>query len=208
MKKQNFSSFTLTQAYQHLQIQTLQPWEIPDQPIAPTPFFAERLQRLQNRFDLRYCEKSKELLIDAFCEEALENIQHLKIWKGAKLETPTTNGNVDYLIAPQKDYLDTPGLCIVEAKKDDFQQGLAQCLVEMKACQIWNQTQKITVNIFGIVTNGEGWRFYQLTTANQAQETALYSTKDIPILLGALHQIFSLCQTQLCNLSPNPETDS
>ena len=26
-------------------------------------------------------------------------------------------------------------MCVIEAKKDDFEQGAAQCLVEMQACQ-------------------------------------------------------------------------
>lgn len=200
MKKQNFSSFTLTTAYQHIGLERLQPWTIPDQPVSPTPFFAERLRRLQTRFDLRYCEKSKELLIDAFCEEALEGIDSLKIWKGAKLDSETTTGNVDYLVAPHKDYLDLPFLCIVEAKKDNFEQGLAQCLVEMKACQEQNRAHGQATDVFGIVTNGEGWRFYQLQPNNQVQETALYSTKDPELLLGVLRSLFTLCQEQLREL--------
>ncbi|NEO86107.1 MAG: hypothetical protein F6J87_17905 [Spirulina sp. SIO3F2] len=197
MKKQNFSSFTLAAAYQHLGIETLKTWTIPDHKITPTAFFQERLHRLQTRFDLRYCEKSKELLIDAFCEEALEGIDRLKIWKGAKLESETTTGNVDYLVAPQKDYLDLPFLCIVEAKKDNFEQGLAQCLVEMKACQEQNLAQNHVIDILGIVTNGEGWRFYQLKHSNAVQETALYSTKDADLLLGVLRHLFIACQAQL-----------
>lgn len=197
MKKQNFASFTLAAAYQLLGIETLQTWTIPDTKIKPSSFFQERLRRLHTHFDLRYCEKSKELLIDAFCEEAIEGIETLKIWTGATLESEITVGNVDYLIAPRKDYLDLPCLCIVEAKKDNFEQGLAQCLIEMKACQELNHAQGQALDILGIITNGEGWRFYQLQPSNQVQETALYSTRDTEILLGVLRHLFESCRTQL-----------
>jgi hypothetical protein len=48
------------------------------------------------------------------------------------------------------------------AKKDDFEQGLAQCLVEMQACQWQNHQVSHDADILGIVTNGEGWQFYKL----------------------------------------------
>lgn len=197
MKKKNFSSFILQDAYQQLDIEQLTPWVVSEVTLQPSAFFRERLLRLQTRFDLRYCEKSKELLIDAFCEEAMEGIDTLKIWKGAKLEGEKTTGNVDYLIAPRKDYLDLPFLCIVEAKKDDFEQGLAQCLVEMKVCQERNIAKNKRIDIYGIVTSGDGWRFYRLSVQGMVQETALYSTKDLDLLLGVLNHIFQACHANL-----------
>ena len=137
-KKKNFASFNKKQAFKQLNLTDLMPWKIEAQPIQPSDFFQKRLERLQ-RFDLEGYEESKKLLIDAICEEALEGCEKLKIWKGAALETDVTSGNVDYLIAERKRYLEAPFLCIVEAKKDDFEQGLAQCLVEMQACQIQNR---------------------------------------------------------------------
>ena len=195
MKRKNFSSFTLPEAYKHLHITELRPWTIDAAPRSPSDFFHERLRRLQARFDLRYCEKSKELTIDAFCEEAMEGLERLKIWKGAQLQSERSAGTVDYLVAERRDYLDTPFLCIVEAKKDDFEQGLAQCLVEMKACQECNAERAI--DILGIVTNGEGWRFYRLTTNGEVCETALYSNRDGDLLLGVLHELFRQCQAYL-----------
>lgn len=104
------------------------------------PFF-RKVSRLQRVFDLRSYEESKKLLIDAICEEAILEFERLKIWKGAALESDTLTGNVDYLIAENKAYLEAPLACIIEAKKDNFEQGLAQCLVEMQACQ-WQNRQR------------------------------------------------------------------
>ena len=200
VKRRNFSSFTLAEAYQQLKLAKLISWELTIEPVAPTPFFDQRMERLK-RFDLRIYEESKKLLIDAICEEALENFKTLKIWKGASLEAEATGGYVDYLITEDRDYLEAPFLCVVEAKRDDFEQGLAQCLVEMQACQWRNQKIGRNITIFGIVTNGEGWKFYRLELTGQVYETVLYSLQDISILLGVLTFVFSQCDRNLQNQS-------
>lgn len=196
-KKKKFSSFNYAEAFKQLNLTDLIPWQIVADPVEPSDFFRERLQRLEQHFDLQSYEESKKLLIDAICEEALVTIEQLKIWKGAQLESDTLAGYVDYLVAERKRYLDIPLLCIIEAKKDDFEQGLAQCLVEMQACQWQNRQADRNIDIYGIVTNGEGWQFYWLTTIETVYETPLYSVGDMALLLGRLRYVFNLCQQNL-----------
>ena len=195
-KKKNFASFNKTQAFKQLNLTDLIPWKIDAYPVQASDFFHKRLERLQ-RFDLESYEESKKLLIDAVCEEGLEGFDKLKIWKGASLETNVTAGNVDYLIAERKRYLEAPFLCIVEAKKDDFEQGLAQCLVEMQACQWQNRKLGKEIDVLGIVTNGEGWRFYKLTPQGAVYETLLYGIAHMDEILGLLRYIFHLCEQNL-----------
>ncbi|NJL88716.1 MAG: hypothetical protein HC916_02100 [Coleofasciculaceae cyanobacterium SM2_1_6] len=196
-KKKSFSSFDLASAYKRLGIKTLVSWLLPTSILEPTDFFNQRLERLHRTFDLRTYEESKKLLIDAFCEEAMEGIEKLKIWKGGKIESDFLVGNADYLIAERQDYLDTPFLCIVEAKRDDFEQGLAQCLVEMQACQWENNQAGKHLDVLGVVTNGQGWIFYKLTLAGVVHETRTYIADEAPQLLGALHHIFQECEKNI-----------
>jgi hypothetical protein len=203
-KKKNFSSFTYTEAFKHLKLTDLLPWELEAIPMEPSVFFKERLHRLEQLFDLQSYEESKKLLIDAICEEAILITEHLKIWKGAQLESDTTAGYVDYLIAERKRYLESPLLCIIEAKKDNFEQGLAQCLVEMQACQWQNHQVSHDADILGIVTNGEGWQFYKLLMTGVVYETPLYSVGDMQLLLGRLRYIFQLCEQNLLSPSSLP----
>ena len=196
-KRKNFSSFNLTEAYKHLGIEEILHWSLTEIAIPPSDFFQQRLVRLQRHFDLRSCEESKKLLIDAFCEEALESFPRLKIWKGANLESDTTVGVADYLVAEHRGYLESPFLCVVEAKKDDFEQGLAQCLVEMQACQWSNQQLGQNIDVLGIVTNGQGWVFYKLDTTGTVQETLPYALLSRESILGALHYIFGECNKNL-----------
>lgn len=203
--KRNFSSFTYAEAFKQLQITELIPWNLDVPALEPSGFFQERIQRLQLLFNLQGYEEAKKLLIDAICEEAILPCDHLRIWKGAQLESDAVVGYVDYLIAQRRGYLETPLLCIIEAKKDNFEQGLAQCLVEMQACQWQNQQAGRGIDILGIVTNGEGWQFYRLITSSEAQEptsaqvygTPLYSVGDMQLLLGRLRHIFQLCEQNL-----------
>lgn len=201
VKKRSFSGFNLAAAYKQLGIKTLLPWAIQSPNLELTDFFTKRLERLHRSFDLRTYEESKKLLIDAFCEEAMEGIEKLKIWKGGKIESDILVGNADYLIAERQDYLDTPFLCIVEAKRDDFEQGLAQCLVEMQACQWENNQAGKQIDVLGIVTNGQGWIFYKLNQNGQVFESIPYSLGDPSALLGGLHYIFQECEKNLPSTS-------
>jgi hypothetical protein len=196
-KKRKFSSFNKSEAFQSLGLSDLQPWTLSPQPVDESAFFTEHLTRLNLHFDLESYEESKKLLIDAICDEAINPLDRLKIWKGAQLESDRVAGYVDYLIAERKRFLSLPLLCIIEAKKDDFEQGLAQCLVEMQACQWNNQQHNHAIDILGIVTNGEGWRFYKLAVDGIGYETPLYSTGDMSLLLGRLRYVFQLCQQNL-----------
>jgi hypothetical protein len=196
-KRKNFSSFNLKEAFKQLRLLELQPWEQSIAPAVASDFFRERLARLQRHFDLETCEEAKKLLIDAVCEEALEGFDNIKVWKGANLETPTTCGVADYLMAERKGYLEAPFLCVIEAKKDDFEQGLAQCLVEMQACQWENQQVGRTIETLGIVSNGNAWAFYRLTIEGQVYKTELYALTDLGMVLGWLKHVFQCCEKNL-----------
>lgn len=194
--KKSFSSFTYTEAMKHLGLTELQPWELEAEPIPLSDFFKQRLARLE-RFDLKSLEVSKTLLIDAICEEGLEGLDLLKVWKGPYLEGEDVCGNADYLLAKRLGYLEAPFVCVIEAKKDDFEQGTAQCLVEMQACRWSNQQLNNDFDIYGIVTNGQGWQFYRLDQAGKVSETLLSGISDLPRLLGRLRKFFSLCEANL-----------
>jgi hypothetical protein len=196
-KKRNFSSFTLAEAYKELGLTKLIEWKLDAPPVAPSAFYHQRLQRLHARFNLTTSERAKELLIDAICEEALEESPKLKIWKAAAIQSEDLIGVADYVAAPDRDYLDTPLLCIVEAKKDDFEQGLAQCLVEMKACRESNAQAGAAIDVYGVVTNGAGWVFYQFTTDRRVFESRLYALGEIEEILGCLRLIFRKCEENI-----------
>ncbi len=188
-KKKAFSKFTLAEAYKQLKLERVMAWTIDFTPVLPTEAFQIHLQRLQ-AFDIQRSEEGKKLLIDAILLEAVQDFKTLKFWKGVYFEGLNSQGAADYLMTENRDYFEAPLLCVIEAKKDDFEQGLAQCLVEMQACQWSNVALERGINIFGIVTNGEGWKFYQLKTTGEVLETLLFSVSELGNILGQLKVIF------------------
>ena len=196
-KKKKISSFSLPQALRKLQAETLRTWELRVDPLPPSEFFNERIHRLRRVFDLTISERAKELLVDAICEEAIQRHEALKVWKAAAIQGESVTDVVDYVVAENIAYLRTPLLCIVEAKKDDFAQGLAQCLVEMQAFQWNNEQAGKKIDVYGIVTNGTAWQFYKLDRDRQDWETSLYAISNIEQLLGILDYVFTKCEENL-----------
>ena len=191
-KKRNYSAIKLDEAMHLVGRESLSEWQI-NAPVRPPGDDLQAHLRRIKVFDLESTEQAKTLLIDALFAEIVINYPKLKIWKAEVLETDTMTGIADYLIAPRRAYLATPLLCVTEAKRDDFEKGRVQCLAEMVACQ-WNNKQRdLEIDVYGIVSNGQVWRFYKLTQASEAYETNQYGIEDLPGLLGALNYVCGEC---------------
>ncbi|WAL61215.1 hypothetical protein [Thermocoleostomius sinensis] len=196
-QKRDFSQVNLKEAFERLQLTRLIPWKIDCSAITPTDFFWQYLDRLQC-FSLHEGREAKQPFIDAICQEALSGFTSLKCWKGAVLKSNDLRCKLQYLFTSKKSGLEPPFLLsIAEAYQDDFEQGLARCLVEMQVCQWQNRQANHEIDVFGIVTNGEGWRFYRLTITGEVYETPVYSVGDMDLLLGRLRHIFERCEQNL-----------
>lgn len=191
-QKQNYSSLNLEEVMRLIGKDNLIYWQITAPPRTPSTILTEILSRLEY-FDLSSSEPAKTLLIDALFGEIVPLHQKLKVWKEAALHTDSLTGMVDYLIAPKRAFLATPLLCVAEAKKDDFLKGRVQCLAEMAACR-WNNLQNgLTLDVFGIVSNGQTWQFYKLSQEGDIFETGAYTTEFMPQLLGILDYLCGEC---------------
>jgi hypothetical protein len=103
------------------------------------------------------------------------------------------NGVCDFIISqsPQLLILRAPVIMLVEAKKENINGGLGQCIAEMLAAQIYNQQEGEEVaNIYGIVTTGEIWKFIKLTGQLVQIDLEEYFLNNIPKILGILAQAF------------------
>jgi hypothetical protein len=193
MSKKSFSQFTLDEALESVGLENLIPWQPGAGEKAPSAYFTENLRRLE-AFDLLRSEGAKTLLVDAFFEEAIQPYVRLKIFKEATLRGEIAAGIVDYLVAARRLVASPPLLCVVEAKKDNFEKGLAQCLVEMQACA---ESSSDAGAVYGIVTNGQGWQFYRRVSDGRVFETGLFTSANTEQLLGMLDWLFARCTEQL-----------
>jgi len=193
-KKKPFNKYSLAEAYAYLHVTQVLPWTIPFTPIEPGEIFHADLERLQ-AFDVTFSESGKEILIDTILQEALSLRKKLKVWKEVALKADDLSGHSEYVFAQRLTVLTHPYVCLAEAKKDDFEQGAAQCLLGMKACQLLNAKDNIVIDMHGIVTNAAGWQFYKLTVQDQVYQSPLYSFEtQTPTLFGILDTIFAACE--------------
>ncbi len=190
--KRKYSGFTLKEAMRMIPAEEFIPWQMNPPLRPPSDFLHESLRRLES-FDLQTTEQAKTLLIDDLFQEIVPNYPKLKVWKAAALETKDLTRVADYLITPKRAYIATPLLCVTEAKRDDFEQGRAQCVAEMVACLRNNQQENHAIDVFGIVSNGQDWQFYKLTQAGEIFETTPFDRKYLPELLGALDHVCAEC---------------
>jgi hypothetical protein len=95
-------------------------------------------------------------------------------------------GSLDYLIrAPQQ-------FVILEAKKDDLENGFTQLAVELIAIDQWERSPSVELqsHLLGAVTTGETWRFGRLDRAAKRIEQDVRS-------FGLFHDLQDLVQTLL-----------
>ena len=192
MQKRKFSNLKLSEVMPLIGTRTIHVWTL-DTPLRqPSDILIAYLQRLQS-FDRVGTEAAKLLLVDALLAEIVPHYPQLKVWKGEALESATLTGFADYLVTPNYAYVEAPLLCAAEAKKDDFDRGRAQCLAELVACREKNLASGYDLDLFGFVSNGQTWLFYELTTTNEIYETTEYNLENMPRLLGALDYICAEC---------------
>ncbi|NJL64846.1 MAG: hypothetical protein HC903_27330 [Methylacidiphilales bacterium] len=99
------------------------------------------------------------------------------------------NGNCDFIISrsPELFILTAPVIIIVEAKKENINGGLGQCVAEMLAARIFNEREGNDMStIYGTVTSGTNWRFLKLQSDIVTIDLDEYYLSDIKKILGIL----------------------
>ena len=101
------------------------------------------------------------------------------------------NGTPDYFISTRselgKTVIGSPLILLVEAKKNDFEQGWGQCLAELVAAQKINDDAAFPV--YGIVTDGTLWQFGRLIGDTFTQNRTDFALANLPTLFGAVNSV-------------------
>ncbi len=159
--------------------------------IEPSVTFMTDLKFNLENIDVFTSEASRtELVISPILREIYKNYhEQYSFWiQKAISYNESLSGVPDYLIATKsalgKTVLETPLVVVVEAKKNDFEQGWGQCLVELVTAQKINGDTDFAVH--GIVTDGESWKFGKLKKATFVKNIEGFSVNDLPELFGAI----------------------
>ena len=104
----------------------------------------------------------------------------------------TCYGTPDYFVSTRselgKTVVGSPLILLVEAKKNDFEQGWGQCLAELVAAQKINDNAAFPV--FGIVTDGTLWQFGRLIGDTFTQNRTDFALANLSTLFGAVNSVF------------------
>jgi len=161
----------------------------------PSEQFRRELEFSRQHFNIFGSEASRcEIVIFPILREVYKGYaDNYALWiKEPITYDETLNGTPDYLVATKSELgipvLGTPLIMLVEAKKNDFEQGWGQCLAELVAAQKINDNTTLTVH--GIVTDGILWQFGRLVEDAFTRNRTNYSLDNLPVLFGAVDSVF------------------
>ena len=80
-------------------------------------------------------------------------------------------------------------MTIVEAKKNDIEAGLGQCIAQMVAAQLFNERSGRSGGVYGCVTTGEDWQFLRLDGQVVIIDTTRRYINDVGSILAAFLSI-------------------
>ena len=165
----------------------------------PSEQFLQELEFSRQYIDVFASEGSRcEVVIFPILREVYKDYaENYGLWvKKSITYDETLSGTPDYLIATRSELgmtvVGTPLVVLVEAKKNDFEQGWGQCLAELVAAQKINDDSDFPV--YGIVTDGKLWEFGQLVGDTFVQNRTNFTIDNLPILFGAMNSVFKAIQ--------------
>lgn len=139
-------------------------------------------------------EKSRsELILTPILVELKEQLQNqISLFSGREFNVSPEkglSGFCDFIISksPEQIIIKAPIVALVEAKNDNIQSGLGQCIAEMIAAQLFNQQKGNTIGtVYGSVTTGTNWKFMRLTGQVVEIDLNEYFLSDVGKILGIL----------------------
>jgi len=99
------------------------------------------------------------------------------------------NGFCDFILSLSKEqlFVRAPVITLVETKNENLKLGLAQCIAEMVAAQIFNEQQGNGIKvIYGVITIGTIWQFLKVEDKVISIDLSEYYIKDVKKILGIL----------------------
>ncbi len=164
------------------------------EPMAPSELLTAVLARNIPLATAIGTEKAKsEMIVSDVLVELREQLDlSISLFSGIDFNVNDENGLIgvcDFLISlsPVQFVLEAPVIILVEAKKDDLEIGLGQCVAEMVAAQYFNAEKGNDIpRIYGATTSGREWRFLKLEGKKLHIDMAVYQIAQCDKVLGIL----------------------
>ncbi len=166
--------------------------------------FIEEFRFNKENIDIFSSEASRsELIISPLLREIYKrHSKNYSFWIQKPISfNEVLSGTPDYIFSKRsalgKTVLETPIVIVVEAKKNDFEQGWGQCLAELVASQKINNNE--TNSVYGVVTDGNLWQFGRLQEHLFTKNEKNYTIDNMQELFGALEHLATLVEQEKWN---------
>ena len=139
-------------------------------------------------------EKSRsEMIIAPILIELKKHFNsQISLFSGVDFNVDATqglNGTCDFLISrsPEQLFVKAPVMTIVEAKKENLNSGIGQCVASMLAAKLFNEREGNEISIiYGAVTTGNIWKFIKLEGQVVDIDLSEYFIGNLSKILGIL----------------------
>ncbi len=166
-----------------------------DMTIEPSEWLKHSL-KFSQKVSLMSEKARSEMIVSPILLETLERNNHsFSMFSGAVLDADVKqglNGECDYIFSkkPQAFFITAPIFGLVEAKKQDIDLGMPQCIAQLIGAKVFNERRKNEISVvYGCVTTGEEWQFLKLEEKQVLIDKQKYFIKDVNLILGVLQQI-------------------
>lgn len=164
------------------------------EPMVPSDVLTTILKRNLSLATAIGTEKAKsELIVAHVLVELREQLDRkISLFSGIDFNVDVDaelTGVCDFLISlsPWQFYLKAPVIMLVEAKNDNLEVGLGQCVAEMVAAQRFNAEKGNDIpRIYGSTTTGVLWRFLKLEGHTLSIDIDVYQIERCAKVLGIL----------------------
>jgi hypothetical protein len=191
-----YSEFNLESVERSLGVSIQEADLFPGRPVAPIPEWLPGQMARGTRLALISEKSRSEFIVVPVLLAARElSADRLAIFSGQRLDVDAARGLVgecDFILAvgPAVPPLRVPIATVVEAKKNDVEAGLGQCVAQMVAAREFNAAAGRPAGpVFGCVTTGETWQFLRLEGATALLDRQRLYLDNVGGILGVLREV-------------------
>lgn len=195
-----YSNFTLAKVYRQFQLKEKRQRLFPDvQPVELSDWLKQSLSIAARSVMLTEKAKSERIVSPILFEFKERHKDSFEIYSGYNLNVDPENDlngdgwpqPCDFLISFESSYVvQAPIFSLVEAKNDNIELGLGQCVAQMLGARLYNLKEEHPVPvIYGCVTTGEDWQFLTLQDQLVTIDTQRYYLNQPGELLAILDWI-------------------
>lgn len=166
-------------------------------PVAVPPWLREQLGRGMRQVLLSEKARSEFIVVPILlaCQELSPSA--VAIYSGQRLDVDPERGLVgecDFILAATSPVpaLRAPLMPIAEAKRNEVESGVWQCVAQMVGARLFNERSgRPLPEVYGCVTNGEAWQFLRLAGSAAGIDRRRYYIDNVGGILAVLRMIVS-----------------